>query len=528
MRKLPVIILLMFALSACFRDAGETDIPTAQPIGDPVDPVQVATTEVAENTTPTDTVLTDITPTDDPLAQTVTPTEEVLLESPTPTETATVEVAVLPSETPTPTATETLAPLPTNTPFPTETPTNTATVQEVANNSVFPTVSTNLNPEVEEMLLALTGTATQPIPNTPLPSITPTNTTIPSLTPTLTATATATATNTSTATATATATPEEVAFTAPTQEIPNAPIASFTPTSNLPPRPTFTTVPLNEQLVNAGQGGGEAIPLGEQDVTEVAQEVTPDILPAQQTATAVISNFNATQNAEGTIAAGGDPNAPPVEEVTQDPGAGGAEPVQPEAQATPEPAQTDTTVAADCEYRIELDDNLSSIARTFNTTVDELATVNAIVNPDIIEAGDTIIIPRCGQPLPGSTDTTATAEANSAEAASALDTRTDNSTGPFLYTVQAGDNIYRLSLRYGITMRSILNANPQITDLNVIAEGQEITIPGPPTTTPDPNAANTTTQTDTGVQTDQGGAQPVQPTVQFTPTFTVNPNPSGG
>ncbi|NJL95196.1 MAG: LysM peptidoglycan-binding domain-containing protein [Anaerolineae bacterium] len=56
-------------------------------------------------------------------------------------------------------------------------------------------------------------------------------------------------------------------------------------------------------------------------------------------------------------------------------------------------------------------------------------------------------------------------------------------------------------MRYGVTMSSILNANPGITNMNVISEGQVITIPGPPTTTP----AGTTSTTTTTDQSGQGG-----------------------
>ncbi|MBZ0307038.1 MAG: LysM peptidoglycan-binding domain-containing protein, partial [Anaerolineae bacterium] len=82
--------------------------------------------------------------------------------------------------------------------------------------------------------------------------------------------------------------------------------------------------------------------------------------------------------------------------------------------------------------------------------------------------------------------------------------------GPFTYTVVAGDNIYRISVRYGITMRELLNANPQITNMNVISEGQQITVPGPPT------QLTTAPQSTIVVQPTQA----VVPQQIFTPTFT--------
>jgi len=44
-------------------------------------------------------------------------------------------------------------------------------------------------------------------------------------------------------------------------------------------------------------------------------------------------------------------------------------------------------------YVIRPGDTLSSIARRFNTTVEELVRLNNIANPDLIIAGETLLIP---------------------------------------------------------------------------------------------------------------------------------------
>jgi len=52
-----------------------------------------------------------------------------------------------------------------------------------------------------------------------------------------------------------------------------------------------------------------------------------------------------------------------------------------------------------------------------------------------------------------------------------------------LYTVRAGDTLFFIARRFGITVAQILAANPQITNQNLIFIGQVICIP----TVPQPN-----------------------------------------
>ena len=486
-----VLVLSAFVLTACFRSAGD-DPPTAQPVS----LSDEGLTQVAD-----------------------VPTQETL-----PSETPTQEVAVQasPSETDIP---------------PSSTPTATATLPESGGGgeAIPPVEITDTASPTVEVVIQPTDTATATATHTA----------------TATATVTATATHTLTPTATATAS------------------ATLTPTNtNTPvpvgPSPTLTTIPLqigfqntsNGAIPPAGQGGQLAPPsattVGVQgQQAEVAQAITPTtdplaaptaeqqpgiISPNQQTATAVIQGATQTQAAAETLAAGGDPNAaqqqPQQQGVT--PGAGGQTII---ITATP------VGQAADCEYMVQIGDNLGSIARTYNTTINDLAVKNSITNPDLIRAGYPIIIPGCGQitTTPSNITPTATIPVAGSGGAGAI----NNATGPFIYTVQAGDNIYRLSLTYGVTMREILAANPQVSNMNVITEGQQITIPGPPTQTTTTQAAVTpagnvviVTATATPVvpAAGAGGAAPtaVQPQVvpptaaqPVVPAFTPSFTPSG-
>ena len=63
------------------------------------------------------------------------------------------------------------------------------------------------------------------------------------------------------------------------------------------------------------------------------------------------------------------------------------------------------------------------------------------------------------------------------------------------YTVKAGDTLYAIALRYGVTVQAIVNANG-ITNANLIRVGQVLTIPGTSTpTTPTPPTTPTTSTT---------------------------------
>lgn len=212
------------------------------------------------------------------------------------------------------------------------------------------------------------------------------------------------------------------------------------------------------------------------------------------TATAVILNATATANAFFALQTQQAGGVVPTSSVLLTPGV--TVQVQPTVQTT------------DCEYLVQIGETLSQIARRYNLTIDQIANYNNITNPNLIRAGYPIIIPGCGLLTP----TTAPATPISSGQGGLVVTPTqplDNSQGPFTYTVQAGDNIYRISVRYGITMRELLSANPQISDMNFISEGQRITVPGPPTQfTPVP-------QTNVVQPT-----QAVVPQQIFTPTFT--------
>jgi len=98
---------------------------------------------------------------------------------------------------------------------------------------------------------------------------------------------------------------------------------------------------------------------------------------------------------------------------------------------------------------------LSLIARRYNTTVQAIAELNNISNPNLIYVGQRLIIPIAGDSLPSSTQ---------------------------IHVVQPGDTLTRIASRYGTTISAIVTAN-DLTNPSLIFVGQRLAIPGYTTST---------------------------------------------
>jgi LysM repeat protein len=93
-------------------------------------------------------------------------------------------------------------------------------------------------------------------------------------------------------------------------------------------------------------------------------------------------------------------------------------------------------------------ENLFRIALHYGMTYQALAAANGIVNPDLIYVGQSLTI--------------------SSEAPSVPTGRT--------HVVQAGENLFRIALRYGTTVEAIAVANG-ISNVHLIYAGQSLRIP---------------------------------------------------
>lgn len=102
------------------------------------------------------------------------------------------------------------------------------------------------------------------------------------------------------------------------------------------------------------------------------------------------------------------------------------------------PSQTGTT---DNSYTVQSGDSLYSIARRFNTTVDELKTINNLTS-DILSIGQKLLIP-------SSTERT--------------------------YIVKSGDSLWKISREFGVSVNEIRKLNNLTSDILTI--GQQLIIP---------------------------------------------------
>ncbi len=128
------------------------------------------------------------------------------------------------------------------------------------------------------------------------------------------------------------------------------------------------------------------------------------------------------------------------------------------------------TVVADTTYIVQPGDTLFSIAQRFGVTVTAVVQANHIVNPNLIYVGSSLIIPDGVTPPPPPTDP---------------------SSGT-TYIVQLGDTMFRIALRFGVSVQAIAQANG-LSNPNLIFVGQTLIIPGnsqpppPPATPPSPS-----------------------------------------
>ena len=105
------------------------------------------------------------------------------------------------------------------------------------------------------------------------------------------------------------------------------------------------------------------------------------------------------------------------------------------------------------EYTVQSGDTLSSIARRYGTTVQELVDVNHIQNPDLIYPGDKLRI-LTNSTIPGNEE---------------------RGTGSIIYTVQRGNTLSQIARAYHVSIQHIVELN-NIENPNLIYPGQKLRI----------------------------------------------------
>jgi LysM repeat protein len=121
---------------------------------------------------------------------------------------------------------------------------------------------------------------------------------------------------------------------------------------------------------------------------------------------------------------------------------------------TAAPVRGQTAGQGSAIHTVAWGDTLFSIAGRYGTTVDAVSRANSLTDPTRIYAGQRLIIPMANVP-------TAPAEAGAT------------------HTVQAGENLYRIALKHGVTVKAMAELNG-IYNPDQVFVGQELTIPGSP------------------------------------------------
>jgi LysM repeat protein len=135
-----------------------------------------------------------------------------------------------------------------------------------------------------------------------------------------------------------------------------------------------------------------------------------------------------------------------------------------------------------CEYTIVSGDTLFRIALRNNITLAALLSANNLSETSIIRPGQVIQIPGCGAQAtatpPPPPDVAAPVEPNAAPATleSGGQSVPGAAASQAVHRVRAGDTLYDIAIRYGVTIRAILAIN-NIPNPDRLQIGQEIIIP---------------------------------------------------
>jgi LysM repeat protein len=111
-----------------------------------------------------------------------------------------------------------------------------------------------------------------------------------------------------------------------------------------------------------------------------------------------------------------------------------------------------------------------AIARRYGVTAAQLRALNPDVDMDALEVGDELRLPA------GARDSRAGAQPRpQAPAGSGAQTTTEPRRGTRSHVVQAGETLFGIARRYGVTVDAIRRANQMETDQ--VRTGQRIVIP---------------------------------------------------
>jgi N-acetylmuramoyl-L-alanine amidase len=157
----------------------------------------------------------------------------------------------------------------------------------------------------------------------------------------------------------------------------------------------------------------------------------------------------------------------------------------------PTPGAGTYTAQANLTYVVRAGDTLHGIARRFSTTAAALSAANGLTDPNRLAVGQVVNIPvaPAGAPLSGP---------NLSVPLQALPALERGDLGPASasYAVVAGDTLYGIARRFGVSVDALMAANG-LRDANTLRLGQILRIPAgggtPPPPTPSPGAPPSST-----------------------------------
>jgi len=124
------------------------------------------------------------------------------------------------------------------------------------------------------------------------------------------------------------------------------------------------------------------------------------------------------------------------------------------------------------EYTIQPEDTLWDLAEDFDITVDDILAANVNLDPDNLYVGQMIYLPDDSQ-------------VDVSQRPRGPERRRPERRPPFRrpfgcrrpYVVRPGDTLYRIALRFGVSVRAIIAVNPYINFGFPLQVGQFICIP---------------------------------------------------
>ena len=153
-----------------------------------------------------------------------------------------------------------------------------------------------------------------------------------------------------------------------------------------------------------------------------------------------------------------------------------ASPTPAQIIVTATPAQPVPPLNASSVYTVMPGDSLTRIARLFNTNVGALAQLNGIVNPNVIQVGQRLNIPGSSSPTPAPTATTSAGQPTATPQNTVAPRPSPTPRAGTEYIVRYGDSLYTISLRFGVPISRIAQAN-NIRNTWLIYAGQRLIIP---------------------------------------------------